>query len=93
MTVHTLKFVYKKRGHCKGAFREEGADEVRKCEAIRKPGSAKPTKTITIITDDIVNTYIKGNLETVTHYLRNERVMETQKANERNAVIKQCILK
>ena len=35
----------------------------------------KPTKTITNITDDFVNTYIEENPDTVTNYLRNERVM------------------
>ena len=39
----------------------------------------KPTKTITTITDDIVNTYIKENPEIVTNYSRNERVMKTQR--------------
>ena len=39
----------------------------------------KPAKTITNITDDIVNTYIKENPGTITKHLRNERVMKTQR--------------
>ena len=48
-----------RNGYCKGAFQEEEAEEVRKCETIKEQTvSAKPTKTITTITDDIVNTHI-----------------------------------
>ena len=39
----------------------------------------KPTTTITTITDDIINTYIKESLEIVTNYLRRERVMEARR--------------
>ena len=39
----------------------------------------KPTTTITSITGDIVNTYIKEHPETVTNHLRTERVMKTQR--------------
>ena len=39
----------------------------------------KPTKTITHITDDIVNTYIHENPDTVTNYLKNERGMNAQR--------------
>ena len=80
----------KKSGYCKGAFQEEEeAEEVRKCETIKeKPVSAKPTKTITTITDDIVNANIKESTETVTNYLRNERYENTKKANECKATIK-----
>ena len=39
----------------------------------------KPTKTITNITDDIVNTYIQENPDTVTNQSRNERVMKAQR--------------
>ena len=39
----------------------------------------KPTKTITTITDDIVNTYIQENPDTVTYHFRNERVMKAQR--------------
>ena len=30
MTVHTLKYIHKKRGYCKGAFQEEVKEEVKK---------------------------------------------------------------
>ena len=81
MTVHTLKYIHKKEDtYCKGAIQEEEAEEVRKCETIReKPVPAKPTKTIPTITGDIVNAYIKETIGTVTNYLRNERVMKTQR--------------
>ena len=39
----------------------------------------KPTKTITTITDDIVNTHIKESPDIVTNYIRNERVMKAQR--------------
>ena len=45
----------------------------------------KPPKTITNITGDIVNTYIKENPEIVTNYLRSERVMKTQR-RQMNAI-------
>ena len=51
----------------------------------------KPTKTVTNITDDIVNTHIKENLETVTNHLRNERVKNTKEANECKVIFEQCI--
>ena len=71
MTVHTLTHIhFKKRGYRKGAFQEEEAEEVRKCETIKEENvSAKPTKTITTIRDDMVNTYIKETPEIATHYL------------------------
>ena len=39
----------------------------------------KPTKTITTITDDIVNTYIQEDPDLGTNHLRNERVMKAQR--------------
>ena len=36
-------------------------------------------KTITNLTDDIANAYIKENTESVTNYLRNKRVMKAQR--------------
>ena len=39
----------------------------------------KPTKPTTGITEKNVNTYIKENPDILTHYSRNEGVMETRK--------------
>ena len=81
MTQHTLKSIHKK-GYCKGAFqevKEEIQEEPQEYKTIvKEPGlpKQKPLKTITNITDEIVKTYIKENLESVTSYLRNERVMK-----------------
>ena len=64
MSQHRLKYIHKKRGYCKGAFQEEVNEEVKeevKKETAKQPPKHKPTKTITTITDDIVNTY-KENL-------------------------------
>ena len=49
-----------------------------KQETAKQPSKPKPTKTITTITDDIVNTYIKENPDIVTNHLRNERAMKAQ---------------
>ena len=43
------------------------------------PGLVKPAKSITSITEEHVNTYIRESPEAVTNYVRNERVMETQR--------------
>ena len=40
---------------------------------------SQPKNNITIIIDDIVDTYIKENPGIVTNYLRNERVMQAQR--------------
>ena len=82
MTQHTLKYTHKKRGYCKGAFQESKTETTAEVKTVKDtPGltKQKPTKTITNITDEIANTYIRENPETVTNYLRNERVMKTQR--------------
>ena len=66
MTQHTLKYIHKKRGYCKGAIQEEVKEEVKvKTNPPREQalGLVKPTKSITNITDEVVNTYIKKTLE------------------------------
>ena len=50
-----------------------------KTETAKQPPKQKPTKTITNITGDIVNTYIKERPDTVTNHLRNERVMKARR--------------
>ena len=67
MTVHTLKYIHKRRGFCK-AVKEVP-------EQSPEPVPPKPK----IITEDIVNDYIKHNPDTVSNYLRNERAMKAQR--------------
>ena len=68
MTVHTLRYIHKRRGFCK-AVKTEPEKPVP--EPVVQP---KPK-----ITKDIVNDYIKQNPEIVNTYLRNERSMKAQK--------------
>ena len=69
MTVHTLKYIHKRRGFCKADVKPEVAPE-KTPEPIVQP---KP------ITEDTVNDYIKQNPDIVSHYLRNERILKAQK--------------
>ena len=72
-----------KSSYCKGTFQEEAKEET--TAAVKTvnypPGlpKQKPTKTITNITEDIVNTYVRENPGIVTNYLMNERVTKTQR--------------
>ena len=50
-----------------------------KTETAKQPPKQKPTKTMTTITDDIVNACIKENLDIATNYLRNERALKAQR--------------
>ena len=63
--------------------------------AKKTPGlpKQKPTKTITNITGDIVNTYIQENPDIVTNHLRNERAMKAQRKqmNARSLLNKACL--
>lgn len=74
MTVHTLKYIHKRRGFCKAV----------KAEPERT--APEPETQKTKITQDIVNDYIKENPEVVSNYLRNERAMKAQRKqmNARN---------
>ena len=67
MTVHTLKYIHKRRGFCKAEVVPEKTPEPIVQQA------PKP------ITDDTVNDYIKQNPDIVTNYLRNERILKAQK--------------
>ena len=67
MTQHTLKYLHHKRGCCKAV----------KQEVIETPPPPKP-----VITNDIVNDYIKENPAIVSTYLRNERVMKAQRKQQ-----------
>ena len=67
MTVHTLKYIHKRRGFCKAEKKTE----------VEEAPQPEPQKTK--ITEDIVNDYIKQNPDVVSNYLRNERAMKAQR--------------
>ena len=64
MTVHTLKYIHKRRGFCK---------------AVKEAPAPEPETQKTKITQDIVNDYIKENPDIISNYLRNERAMKAQR--------------
>ena len=68
MTVHTLKYIHKRRGFCKAEKKPEVESER------TAPEPEKPK-----ITEDIVNDYIKENPDIISNYLRNERAMKAQR--------------
>ena len=70
MTVHTLKYIHKRRGFCKAVVKAEEPEQTPEPIVQQKP---KP------ITEDTVNDYIKENPDIVTNYLRNERAMKAQR--------------
>ena len=70
MTVHTLKYIHKRRGFCKAVVKADEPEQTP--EPIVQP-KLKP------ITDETVNDYIKQNPDIVTNYLRNERAMKAQR--------------
>ena len=77
MSQHTLKYIHKKRGYCKAVVEEAVVEPEPKITA-PPPGLQKPP-TSNNMTDDVVNQYIKENPDIVSNYLRNERLMKTQK--------------
>ena len=76
MTVHTLKYIHKRRGFCKADVKPEVVPE-KPSEPVPVPKSVqqKPKP----ITEDIVNDYIKQNPDIVSNYLRNERIAKVQR--------------
>ena len=70
MTVHTLKYIHKRRGFCKAVVKAEVVPVSVPESVQQKP---KP------ITDETVNDYIKQNPDIVSNYLRNERAMKAQR--------------
>ena len=70
MTVHTLKYIHKRRGFCKADIKA-----VPEPEQTPEPAVQPKPK----ITHDIVNDYIEENPDIVSHYLRNERAMQAQR--------------
>ena len=71
MTQHTLKYIHKRRGFCKAVK----AEPEKASEPVPEPVVQQKPK----ITEDIVNDYVKQNLEIVSTYLRNERAMKAQR--------------
>ena len=69
MTVHTLKYIHKRRGFCKAVVKEEEPESTPE-PIVQQQQQPKP------ITDDTVNDYIKQNPDIVTNYLRNERILK-----------------
>ena len=70
MTVHTLKYIHKRRGFCKADVKPEVVPEKTPEPIVQQ----KPK-----ITDEIVNDYIKQNPDSMVNYLRNERAMKAQR--------------
>ena len=68
MTVHTLKYIHKRRGFCKAVVKAEEPEQT------PEPVQPKPK----IITEDAVNDY-KQNPDIVSNYLRHERAMKAQR--------------
>ena len=77
MTVHTLKYIHKRRGFCK-AVKEEPEKKVPVPEQpVPEPVAVVQQKPK--ITEDAVNDYTKQHPDTVNNYLRNERSMKAQR--------------
>ena len=72
MTVHTLKYIHKRRGFCKAVVKAPEPEQPVPEPACASYASPK-------ITEDIVNGYIKQNPDIVSNYLRNERSMKAQR--------------
>ena len=73
MTVHTLKYIHKRRGFCKADIKAVPEQPVPVPEPVAVV-QQKPK-----ITEDAVNDYIKQNPDIVSNYLRNERAMKAQR--------------
>ena len=72
MTVHTLKYIHKRRNFCK-AVKPEVVPEKTPEPIVQQQQQPKP------ITEDTVNDYIKQNPDIVSNYLRNERILKAQR--------------
>ena len=73
MTVHTLKYIHKRRGFCKADIKAVPEQPVPVPEPVAVV-QQKPK-----ITEDAVNDYIKQNPDIVFNYLRDERAMKAQR--------------
>ena len=72
MTVHTLKYIHKRRGFCKADIKTETEKTVTEVKTPEPDNKSK-------ITEDVVNDYIKQNPDVISNYLRNERAMKAQR--------------
>ena len=80
MSQHTLKYIHKKRGYCKAVVEEASPPGFEPEPTITAPPPGlQKQPTSNNMTDDLVNQYIKENPDIVSNYLRNERLMKTQK--------------
>ena len=75
MTVHTLKYIHKRRGFCKADIKAVPEQPV----PVPVPGPVAVVQQKPKITEDAVNDYIKQNPDIVSNYLRNERAMKAQR--------------
>ena len=73
MTVHTLKYIHKRRGFCKADIKAVPEQP----EPVPEPVAVVQQKPK--ITEDDVNDYIKQNPDIVSNHLRNERAMKAQR--------------
>ena len=78
-----IEIYSQKRGYCKAVVQEPTAstttpEQEAQITVHSPPGLQKPTNTNSI-TEEAVNQYIKENPDVVSKYLRNGRLMETQK--------------
>ena len=79
MTVHTLKYIHKRRGFCK-AVKEEPEKKVPASEQpVPVPEPVAVVHQKPKLTEDAVNDYIKQNPDPVSNYLRNGRSMKAQR--------------
>ena len=81
MYAETWKYIHKKRGYCKAVVEEATVEKAVVEEARTAPPGLQNgiTNVNYNLTDDMINQYIKENPEVVSNYLRNERLMKTQK--------------
>ena len=83
MSQHTLQYIHKKRGYCKAvveeAVVEEAVVEPEPKIIVQPPPGLQKQPTSNSITDDVVTQYMKENPDIVSNYVRNERLMKTQK--------------
>ena len=75
MTVHTLKYIHKRRGFCKADIKAVPEQPV----PVPVPEPVAVVQQKPKITEDVVNDYIKENPDVVSNYLRNERAMKAQR--------------
>ena len=77
MTVHTLKYIHKRRGFCKADIKAVPEQPVPEKTPEKTPEPIVKQKPQ--ITEEVVNDYIKENPDVVSNYLRNERAMKAQR--------------